>query len=86
MKYAKKYFTLNEDKYHLNEEVKKLTEFKVLNIFEDEFTKLEKFDYVFSRNMLIYFDAQTKKKAVEILHSMQKDPNKEIFFGHADLF
>jgi chemotaxis protein methyltransferase CheR len=82
----KKYFTLHEDKYHLNEEVKKLTKFKILNIFEDEFKKLQKFDYIFSRNMLIYFDAQTKKKAVNILHSMQKDPKKEIFFGHADLF
>lgn len=81
-----RYFSQKGETYHLNEEIKNLIEFKIFNIFEEEFKRLEKFDYIFSRNMLIYFDAPTKQKAVQILQSMQKDQSKKIFFGHADLF
>jgi chemotaxis protein methyltransferase CheR len=81
-----KYFDKNEDRYDLKESVKNLVAFKVMNIFDHEFTMLGKFDYIFSRNMLIYFDLPTKQKAKKILESMRKDPSKEIFFGHADLF
>jgi chemotaxis protein methyltransferase CheR len=47
---------------------------------------LGKFDFIFSRNMLIYFDYETKIKAKNILESMRKDENRALFFGHADLF
>ncbi len=81
-----KYFSLQDDKYILNEKVKSHVNFEKKNIFEPEFTALGKFDYVFSRNMLIYFDKATKHKAKSILESMQKDPSIGVFFGHADLF
>ncbi|MDH4944287.1 CheR family methyltransferase [Sulfurimonas sp. C5] len=81
-----RYFTQHGDMFHLTPEIKSLIEFKIFNIFEENFKKLEKFDYIFSRNMLIYFDMQTKQKAVKILESMRKDQAKKIFFGHADLF
>ena len=50
------------------------------------FKTIGKFDYIFSRNMLIYFDKETKLKAKAILESMREDDSVEIFFGHADLF
>ncbi len=81
-----RYFTQNGEMFHLSSEIKSLVEFKIFNIFEESFKKLEKFDYIFSRNMLIYFDMPTKQKAINILESMQKDPAEKIFFGHADLF
>lgn len=81
-----RYFSQNGDMFSLHENIKNLVEFHVLNIFEAEFTKLGKFDYIFSRNMLIYFDAPTKKRAIKVLESMRKDPSKALFFGHADLF
>lgn len=80
------YFYQEEGMYKLTNKVKELAEFHCMNIFTDEFKTLGKFDYIFSRNMLIYFDMETKKRAVKVLESMQKDPNKKIFFGHADLF
>ncbi|MBE0499223.1 MAG: hypothetical protein IBX43_08300 [Campylobacterales bacterium] len=58
----------------------------VSSIFDPDFISLGKFDYVFLRNMLIYFDKQTKEKAKKILESMRKDPARPLFFGHADLF
>lgn len=81
-----RYFSKNEEMYALHQNIKNLVEFHICNIFEAEFQKLGKFDYIFSRNMLIYFDAPTKKKAIKILESMRKDQSKAIFFGHADLF
>lgn len=81
-----KYFYKNDDKFELKDEIKNLVHFKVINIFDPSFSTIGKFDYIFSRNMLIYFDMPTKQKAKQILESIRKDNTKEIFFGHADLF
>ena len=81
-----KYFTKNEDIYVLRKEITSLVSFKQINIFDDNFKSLGKFDFIFSRNMLIYFDKETKLKAKEILESMRKDKKHGVFFGHADLF
>jgi chemotaxis protein methyltransferase CheR len=45
-----------------------------------------KFDFILSRNMLIYFDKETKLRAKDIFESMRKNEKQNIFFGHADLF
>jgi len=81
-----KYFTKNNNEYILNQSVKSLVSFKIANLFDASFTSLGKFDFVFSRNMLIYFDKETKLKAKSILESMRKNDNHKVFFGHADLF
>lgn len=81
-----KYFTLKEERYVLNTSAQTLVTFKLANIFDDSFKTLGKFNFIMSRNMLIYFDKQTKLKAKEILQSMRKDDTHPVFFGHADLF
>ncbi|MCX6076529.1 MAG: protein-glutamate O-methyltransferase CheR [Campylobacterales bacterium] len=81
-----KYFTFTGEKYVLNNSIKSHVTFKLINIFDTSFTALGKFDFVFSRNMLIYFDKDTKQKAKTILESMRKDTEHDVFFGHADLF
>ncbi len=81
-----KYFIKINERYVLNSTVKRLVRFELANIFDESFKKIGKFDFIMSRNMLIYFDKETKLKAKEILQSMRKDDKKEIFFGHADLF
>ena len=80
------YFVKKDDKYTLKESVKSLVTFKLANIFDSSFKDLGKFDFIFSRNMLIYFDKQTKQKAKIILESMRKNKEYDVFFGHADLF
>jgi chemotaxis protein methyltransferase CheR len=80
-----RYFTLHDDKRCLADAVKSKVEFRVLNIFEDQFAKLPKFDYIFSRNLFIYFDDATKQKAKAILEKLLKNESSKIFFGHADL-
>lgn len=81
-----KYFYKEETSYILKESAKQSSEFQKINIFDDNFLNLGKFDFIFSRNMLIYFDKETKIRAKNILQSMLKDPTNEVFFGHADLF
>ena len=81
-----KYFISDNENYTLKDSVKSSVSFKVLNLFDDSFQNIGKFDFVFSRNMLIYFDKETKIKAKEILESMRKTTTYNVFFGHADLF
>jgi chemotaxis protein methyltransferase CheR len=81
-----KYFIKDENQYVLDSKIKSFVEFKRFNIFDTKIVGLGKFDYIFSRNMLIYFDKATKIKAQEILYSLSKNQNQPIFFGHADLY
>lgn len=80
------YFVKNDDKYTLKESIKSLVSFKVINIFDESFKSLGKFDFIFSRNMLIYFDKETKLRAKSILEGMRKTSQHDVFFGHADLY
>ncbi|MDP2892918.1 MAG: CheR family methyltransferase [Sulfurimonas sp.] len=81
-----RYFTKKENLYVLKESVKSQVSYKIVNLFDPSFSTIGKFDFIFSRNMLIYFDKETKIKAKNILESLRKNPSQEIFFGHADLF
>ena len=81
-----KYFDINNQKYSLKQSIKSLVSFQITNIFDSSFKNIGKFDFIFCRNMLIYFNKETKLKAKSILESMRKSNQHEIFFGHADLF
>lgn len=80
-----KYFRQEGELYHLNVEVKEQVDFKCMNIFDEYFKKLGLFDYIFSRNMLIYFDSHTRFKAQQLFKEHLKDSSQTIYFGHADL-
>lgn len=81
-----KYFMKNDTGYILSQSIKSQVTFKVINIFDPSFNHIGRFDYIFSRNMLIYFDKEVKLKAKRILEDLRKNQNQEVFFGHADLF
>lgn len=82
----RRYFRAEDGIYTLHESVKTCVSLRVINLFDPGFKSIGKFDFILSRNMLIYFDKETKQKAKEILESLRKNPNQPIFFGHADLF
>ncbi len=79
-----KYFQKTDQNYKLKDEIKSLVDFKVVNLFDDSFFALGRFDYIFCRNLFIYFDAKTKKEAKDRLNKQLKDGGK-LFFGHADV-
>lgn len=81
-----KYFLKQGDKFHLNAAVKSCVTFRACNLFDPEFKKAGQFDYILSRNMLIYFDAETKLKASKILDGLLKPASTPVYYGHADLY
>ncbi len=79
-----KYFTKTGNSYRINNILKDAVNLKVVNVF-DRYTmkRLGKFDIIFSRNMLIYFNENSKREAIEVFHSILKD-NGYLFLGHAE--
>ena len=82
---ADAFFTRTETGYCLVEQVKRCVEFRCMNIFDPAFDSLGRFDVIFSRNMLIYFDTETRIRAKRRLEGLLRDDRSRIFFGHADL-
>ncbi len=79
-----KYFTKVDEYFKISDEVKRLVTFRTLNIFDETLFELGKFDTIFSRNMLIYFDESTVIRAVERLGRLARNHETLLFFGHAD--
>jgi len=64
--YKNKYFeSLNNKEYKVKEEIKSIIEFKIHNLIQDSYPN--GFDIIFCRNVLIYFDTETKKKVLKNL-------------------
>lgn len=59
-----KYFTQVGDKWQINKDMRDKVRFQSFNLLED-MRGLGQFDIVFCRNVLIYFDQQTKGKVLE---------------------
>jgi len=70
--------------YQLIDDLVGAVEFKVVNIFDKSALRdLGKFDVIFSRNMLIYFDDASKKEVAMNFYDMLK-PEGYVFLGHAE--
>lgn len=78
------YFTKEDKKYAIKKELFSNVDFKTINIFDDEFLKFKKFDIIFSRNMMIYFDNEYKLKAIRRFYELLEDDG-HLYTGHADL-
>ena len=81
-----KYFLKKDEQFHLNALVKSCVDFNAYNLFDPGLSKMGRFDYVLSRNMLIYFDMETKFKASKILDGLLKPTSEPVYYGHADLY
>jgi len=76
------HFEQQGDKWHLKPDIKKMVKFKPLNLLEN-FKHLGTFDIIFCRNVLIYFDKETK---AGVLHNLADILNKDgfLFLGGAE--
>lgn len=82
---TKRYFDEDENRYRLKETIRGKVEFRNINLFESGLFELGKFDYIFSRNMLIYFDPHKTALAIKRLSSLLQNNVSVLFFGHADI-
>jgi len=77
-----KYFDKHEDMWHIKQELRDLIQYKYFNLL-DSLAPLGKFDVVFCRNVLIYFDQETKGKVLDqIAELIPKDG--VLFLGGAE--
>jgi len=77
-----KYFQQEGNDWELSSEVRAMVQYRKLNLL-DEFSSLGKFDIIFCRNVLIYFDQETKGKILERM-AQQLTPDGYLFLGAAE--
>ena len=71
-------------KYQLNDDLMGSVDFQVVNVFDkSQMRNLGKFDVIFSRNMLIYFDDASRKEVAMTFYDML-NPNGYVLLGHAE--
>ncbi len=79
-----KYFKKDGKNYVINSFLRKSVNFRTVNILDKyKMKKLGKFDVVFCRNMLIYFDERNRREALSIFYNIMK-PESYLFLGHAE--
>lgn len=59
-----KYFEQKGDRWALKQDIKSMVQYKYFNLLEP-MASLGKFDIIFCRNVLIYFDRETKAKVLQ---------------------
>lgn len=81
---AKKYFTKSGMWNQFSPDLCGAVEFRVVNIFDKvQVRQLGKFDVIFSRNMLIYFDDASRKEVAMTFYDLLK-PDGYVLLGHAE--
>ncbi|PZQ46901.1 MAG: chemotaxis protein CheR [Micavibrio aeruginosavorus] len=77
-----KYFDQKGDRWHLKNDIKSMIQYKPFNLLSP-MGGLGKFDIIFCRNVLIYFDRDTKAKTLENMAQLLPDDGF-MFLGGAE--
>ena len=80
--YLIKHFTKQGDRWHINPELKKYLQFRAMNLIEP-WPMLPPFDLVFIRNVMIYFDVDTKKTILKRVRNCLL-PHGYLFLGTSE--
>ncbi len=90
-KYLVQYFEKDNDLWRISDDLKKMVDFRFFNLLDSP-AVLGMFDIVFCRNVLIYFDPETKTAVLDgIAKAMESDGfltlgAAETIFGLSDAF
>ena len=76
-------FGPEKGKIKVAEEVRKVVRFQRVNLTQEPFAVTGPFDLIFCRNVLIYFQWETKIKVVDSL-GKYLSPSGYLFLGHAE--
>lgn len=69
--------------YQVNDDIKNIIAFRRLNFMDEEFPFKKKFHIVFFRNVMIYFDEQTKRRLLQKIHRYMYQESY-LFVGHSE--
>lgn len=80
-----KYFEPTPDgKHKVNDEIKNMVRFGYLNLIDrNKMSLLRDMDVIFCRNVLIYFDAESKKKVIQNFYDKLEEGGY-LLLGHAE--
>ncbi len=82
--YKKKYFQSKGDVYVIHPRIRKHIQFRHVSLIDSTaMLELGKFDIIFCRNVLIFFDQMAREKSVLILSELLK-PGGYLFVGQAE--
>jgi len=77
-----KYFTQTESAWQISEDIRNMVRFQTFNLL-DSYGVLGKFDIIFCRNVLIYFDQDTKGAILSRMADISP-PDGALFLGGAE--
>lgn len=77
-----KYFLQKNQKWQIQEEIAQMVEFKQINLIEP-LQVLPQMDIIFLRNVMIYFDVETKKSILRQMRNILK-PDGYLFLGGSE--
>lgn len=66
-------------------ELARMIDFRPHNLMEERWSLGEPFDFVWCRNVMIYFDAETQRRVLERIHAVMK-PGGLLYVGHSENF
>ena len=80
-----KYFDeLPDGNYKIKDHIKKMVEFQNVNLIDRmKMRMIRDFDVIFCRNVLIYFDVESKKQVISSLYN-SLSANSYLFIGHSE--
>lgn len=78
------YFFERQGGMHVHERIREMCQFGQLNLLDaDRARLLGRFDAIFCRNVLIYFDSHARKRAIDVFHE-RLYPGGVLFLGHSE--
>jgi len=81
--WKKEYFKKTGDQYAVADTIKKNITFRRFNLMDDKFPFKKKFQVIFCRNVMIYFDAKTRDQLVEKFYEFTEQGGF-LFIGHSE--
>ena len=82
VQYLMKYFKKEDPHWRISPEIRDMAQFREFNLLGD-LRSLGRFDIVFCRNVLIYFDQLTKTRVLEAM-AAQMPPDGMLYLGGAE--
>lgn len=80
--YLVKYFEKNGDRWRINEKIRSMVKFQPFNLLQS-MSALGRFDVIFCRNVLIYFDQPTKTMVLDRIADLMPEDGF-LFLGGAE--
>jgi len=82
--YMSKYFKLHMGEFQVTEDIKRMVTFKQINLMDRPTMRSQVgFDFIFCRNVLIYFDDASRKQVLSSFYN-SLTPGGFIFLGHSE--